>query len=48
MSLFINTTNTKYEIKAETKKAEIIMPIGLHVHNVYLLVLQVHIFTNYI
>ena len=30
MSLFINTANTKYEIKAETKKADIIMPIDLY------------------
>ena len=48
MSLFINTANTKYEIKAETKKADIIMPVGQHVYNVYRFVLQVHIFTNYI
>ena len=35
------------KLKAETKKADIIMPIGLHIYNVYRLVLPVHISTNY-
>ena len=36
------------KLKAETRKADIIMPIGLYVCNVYRLVLLVHTFTNYI